>query len=185
MAENGPGGSLPTRPREPVTAKSEVLVEGYRFADAPASCTVCGRAEENLSVPYGRCLPCIKAASETWEAQRTRGSEVAEAEDVPEFYRRFFPPRSTLEHRQYTPRGNVHGRLRGLLTTVNRAVEGQRNTVLHWATCRVAEMVAAGELSDPHGAVDALRQVALGTGLEPREVEGTIRSGLSTSGVYL
>lgn len=157
-------------------------------ADAPASCTVCGLPEEHLSIPYGRCLPCIKAASVVWEAQRARGSVVmptpTEADDSPVFYQHFWP-KPTERAPRPTPRGSVPGRLRGLLRTLNEAPEGRRNTVLHWAACRVAEMVAAGELADPHGAVDALRQVALGTGLEPREVQGTIRSGLSTSGVHL
>jgi hypothetical protein len=44
-------------------------------------------------------------------------------------------------------------------------------------------MIAEGEIDNPSGAVDLVTDVALGTGLESREVHGTIRSGLGTSGV--
>lgn len=108
---------------------------------------------------------------------------------MPAAYRLLFPKH--LGARQRPPKvgpvhtGSVAGRLRGLLNTVNQANEGTRNAVLHWAACRVGEMVAAGELADASLAADALREVALGVGLEPGEVGGTIRSGLRTSGVYL
>jgi hypothetical protein len=78
---------------------------------------------------------------------------------------------------------SVRRRLAGLLRTVNAATEPGRNTILHWAACRVGEMLACGELTDPDWAVDVLTQVGLRTGLHPREVSGTIRSGLRASGV--
>jgi hypothetical protein len=74
-------------------------------------------------------------------------------------------------------------RFTGLLRTVNDATEPGRNDKLHWAACRVGEMIAAGELPNAGPAVEALAAVALGAGLGPREVRGTIRSGLAKSGV--
>ena len=88
----------------------------------------------------------------------------------------------------YTPpttgtSGDVGRRLTGILTHLNQATVGARNATLHWFACRVGEMIAAGELHDPDAAADALADVALGIGLDPREVRGTIRSGFRTSGV--
>jgi hypothetical protein len=73
-------------------------------------------------------------------------------------------------------------RLLGLLRTVNAATEGQRNATLFWAAARAGEMVAAGELDAAHVAA-ALRKVGLAIGLDPAEIDGTVRSGLNQSGV--
>jgi hypothetical protein len=69
----------------------------------------------------------------------------------------------------------LQARLEGLLRTVHAAPHGRRNDTLHWAACRVGELLTA----------DALATVALATGLEPREVHGTIRSGFDRYGVSL
>ena len=100
------------------------------------------------------------------------------------FYDVFWPdppprrqPTSTI-----TP-ATARGRMKGLLRTLRDAPEGTRNTVLHWVACRVGEMIAAGEVTDPDTAVNALYDVGLSTGLDPREVLPTISSGFRESGV--
>lgn len=200
---------------EPATAKPQVQDRDY--ADIVESgCVVCGRFGVNLSVPFRRCLACIKAASAAWEAHLAalppptcRRQHVGRARvelphtspsDEPVFYRDFFPPAvvpaplpqvyrdffpevSAIPARRYASPGSPRARLRGLLTVVGDARKGARNGTLHWAACRLGEMVAAGDFTDTHAAIDALRTVALGTGLTPSEVAGTIRSGLGASGV--
>jgi hypothetical protein len=78
--------------------------------------------------------------------------------------------------------GSPRRRLLGLLRTVNAATEGQRNATLFWAAARAGEMVAAGELDAAHVAA-ALRKVGLAIGLDPTEIDGTVRSGLNQSRV--
>lgn len=110
---------------------------------------------------------------------------------LPKFLRiaRPCPPRAPA--RQLTPDPfrlsphAVQARVTGLLRTVNEASEGTRNDTLHWAACRVGEMVATGELSDARRAADALSHVAATTGLDGREIHGTIRSGFAKSGVVV
>jgi len=161
------------------------------------SCTVCGRPDDNLSVPLGRCWSCIKAASAAWEAKiaadrdlgrDTLASYLSDQAHMPRFLSDARGRRQQAAARpgsSIVPSGNPVGRLRGLLSALNDAPEGSRNATLHWAACRVGEMLAVGELPDGQQAADTLAQVALATGLDPREVRGTIRSGFATSGVQL
>lgn len=156
---------------------------------ADASCTVCGRPDDNLSVPLGRCWSCIKAASAAWEAKIAADRATATPleslhptdANLPVCLRRRQPDvASPVSSVRDAPR-----RLRGLLRTMNDAQVGTRNATLHWVACRVGEMIATGELPDARQAADVLAQIALGTGLDPREVPGTIRSGFSKSGVQV
>jgi uncharacterized protein YidB (DUF937 family) len=71
--------------------------------------------------------------------------------------------------------GSAFGRLRGALAVVLSAKEGQRNNCLHWAACRAAEMIAAGDVSES-AAEDALTRAAQEAGLEPGEIRTTIAS---------
>lgn len=60
---------------------------------------------------------------------------------------------------------------------VMRASEGQRNVTLYRVAAAVAAQVKAGQL--PQGEAEAtLEQAGLATGLEPREVQATIRSAM-------
>jgi len=73
-------------------------------------------------------------------------------------------------------------RLGRVLQYVLDAEPGQRNTALHWASCRVGEMVAAGWLDQPT-AVQTLRDAGGQVGLSDAEMlgggaGGTIYSGL-------
>jgi hypothetical protein len=71
----------------------------------------------------------------------------------------------------------VAARLDGLIARVLDAVQGERNNVLHWAACRAAEMVAAGQLTDGQ-VYDSLGQAAACAGLDDREAARTIASAL-------
>ena len=66
-------------------------------------------------------------------------------------------------------------RMVGLLDTVLNAPVGQRNSVLHWASCRAAEMVREGHV-ERQAAFTALAQAGEAIGLGDREVQGTIGS---------
>jgi Bifunctional DNA primase/polymerase, N-terminal len=73
------------------------------------------------------------------------------------------------------PGDRVAARLDGLIAAVLDAVQGERNNVLHWAACRAAEMVAAGQITD--GQVhDSLGRAAACAGLDDSEAERTIAS---------
>ena len=73
--------------------------------------------------------------------------------------------------------GSPDGRLRGLVATVVDAQVGERNNLLHWASCRAAEMITAGQL-DRDAAVDVLARAGEAAGLGPGEVQATIASAL-------
>jgi Bifunctional DNA primase/polymerase, N-terminal len=71
----------------------------------------------------------------------------------------------------------VAARLDALIASVLDARPGERNNLLHWAACRAAEMVAAGQL-DPCQVHDALGEAAQQAGLPTPEAERTIASAL-------
>ena len=78
--------------------------------------------------------------------------------------------------------GDPDQRLHGLLRTMADAANGERNNVLHWCACRVAELAEEVSLVD---AVTALASAAIGAGLTPSETASTIRSALTRQGVPL
>lgn len=71
----------------------------------------------------------------------------------------------------------VASRLVGLVAAVLGAKEGERNNTLHWAACRAAEMVAAGQLTEDQ-VHDSLGQAAARAGLDHGEAWRTIASAL-------
>ena len=87
------------------------------------------------------------------------------------------PPAAALGHPGPRLHGSPDARLRGLVATVLDARVGERNNLLHWASCRAAEMIAAGEL-DRGAAVDSLARAGEAVGLAPGEVQATIASAL-------
>ncbi len=94
------------------------------------------------------------------------------------------PPRRepTARDRPAIPPGGRRGdhvasRLDGLIAAVLDAQPGERNNVLHWAACRAAEMVAAGQLTDGQ-VYDSLGRAAACAGLDDSEAERTIASAL-------
>jgi hypothetical protein len=76
--------------------------------------------------------------------------------------------------------GSPQARLSGAVGFVLAAVPGERNNRLHWAACRAAEMIAAGQL-DQAAAIDILGQAGEAVGLGPGEVQATIASALRGS----
>jgi Bifunctional DNA primase/polymerase, N-terminal len=87
------------------------------------------------------------------------------------------PPAGALGHPGLRPHGSPHARLRGLVATVLDGQVGERNNLLHWASCRAAEMIAAGQL-DRDAAIDVLARAGEAVGLAPGEVQATIASAL-------
>ena len=75
-------------------------------------------------------------------------------------------------------RNDAEHRLRGVLGRVAAAVQGERNNLVFWGACRVAEMVRTGAIGDAAGAFEALNLVSLRTGLPQWEVTDTIQSAL-------
>lgn len=76
-------------------------------------------------------------------------------------------------------RGDPNERLQGVLRTLGEARNGERNTLLHWAACRVREMTDTGTITDPDGAVGMLAELAAGLGLDTAETTRTIHSALT------
>jgi hypothetical protein len=87
------------------------------------------------------------------------------------------PPATALGHPGLRPHGSPDARLRGLVATVLDGQVGERNNLLHWASCRAAEMIAAGQL-DRDAAIDVLARAGEAVGLAPGEVQATIASAL-------
>jgi hypothetical protein len=84
-----------------------------------------------------------------------------------------------------SPKNFVHGRsfklptgkIAGIVRTIARAPEGQRNRLTFWGGCRLAEMVAAGVLTDSD-AVALIVEAASRNGLPHAEAHRTALSAL-------
>lgn len=87
------------------------------------------------------------------------------------------PPRPAAAKRDTS----TSARVAGIVQAVEAAAEGQRNSVLHWAACRAAEMVTAGQ-ADPEAVTADLVAAAAVAGLPEREARRTIASGLRGGG---
>jgi hypothetical protein len=73
-------------------------------------------------------------------------------------------------------RGGRHeARLAGLLRALEQAPEGRRNATLHWAACRLREMLDQGA---PEAWAAVLEQAGVAAGLGQVEVCDTVASGL-------
>jgi hypothetical protein len=72
------------------------------------------------------------------------------------------------------------GWLRGLVRMVATANEGERNSKLFWAACRVGEAVRDGKTTNKAFAVGVLIEAAARCGLPKQEAERTISSGIRT-----
>jgi hypothetical protein len=72
---------------------------------------------------------------------------------------------------------NGDGWLRGLARSVANATEGQRNSVLFWASCRAGAAVRDGKVAEAF-VIDVLVEAATHAGLTEREAARTIRSGM-------
>ena len=77
--------------------------------------------------------------------------------------------------------GSLEARLRGVLKAVESAKEGERNNVLFWAACRVAEMLLDNRGLSEGFCAETLRLVARRIGLPDVEIELTLSSGLKSA----
>jgi hypothetical protein len=86
------------------------------------------------------------------------------------------PEPAAIPQRAYAPTGEGYGAtaLREELARLAATGEGGRNNMLNDVAFRIAQLVDAGELEPD--ALEAVRATALSTGLDAREVEGTMRS---------
>jgi Bifunctional DNA primase/polymerase, N-terminal len=114
-----------------------------------------------------------------------RAYEVTDARPVvmlpPWLARLLTPPPPPLRPVRGTGGGNPDGRLAALVRAVEMAPDGQLNNTLHWAACRVAEMVAAGQADEP-GASAELLAAAVSAGHPEPGAARTIASGLRKAG---
>jgi hypothetical protein len=90
------------------------------------------------------------------------------------------PPQPSHPRISTTPLQNPDSKLAGILRTIARAPEGQRNKLTYWGSCRIAEMVAAGALSESE-ALDLIIEAASRSGLPCAEAKRTAKSGLRRS----
>jgi hypothetical protein len=99
----------------------------------------------------------------------TLGQVIGHLPDDPNYVRRPRPqPTSSRPP-------DVFAVLEGLARTVREAAVGNRNSVLHWAGCRLAERDL-----DSDDARDLLREAALTAGLPEHEIDRTVASALDT-----
>jgi hypothetical protein len=87
--------------------------------------------------------------------------------------------RRALTMRRQDLRPTLHRSL-GLIRSVARAAEGDRNKLLFWAANRTRDMVASGEMGHHAGmqVLDALREAAAHAGLTQHEIDRTITSAM-------
>jgi len=76
--------------------------------------------------------------------------------------------------------GNSEAAVRGILTAVGGAQEGERNNLLNWGAWTLRSMINSGELDYSSGAEarSALLEVGMSIGLPRAEVERTIKSAM-------
>ena len=92
------------------------------------------------------------------------------------------PLRASRSYSSVTYRGNPNrngdASVRGILTAVAGAQEGERNNLLNWGAWTLRQMLESGELDRGAGAEAyyALLEVALQIGLPRNEIERTIKS---------
>jgi hypothetical protein len=79
--------------------------------------------------------------------------------------------------------GREHARrkLCGIIRTIAKAREGERNQVTFWGACRLAEMVAAGEI-DRGDAIGLAIEAASHAGLPRQEANSTLSSAFRRGG---
>jgi hypothetical protein len=77
----------------------------------------------------------------------------------------------------HSPTGDIRRRLAGLIRKVVLAPTGERNATLHWAACRVGELIRAG-IMPPEAAVAMLTEAGRHAGLSSSESQATAKSGI-------
>jgi hypothetical protein len=103
--------------------------------------------------------------------------------DVPEWMLEAFkPPAVTPAREVVSYSGDTSRKRNGIIRTIVRATEGERNTVAFWGACRFAEMVQRGEMSRGD-AIAITIEAASRTGLSPKEATALAHSALRKIGV--
>jgi hypothetical protein len=76
--------------------------------------------------------------------------------------------------------GTPNNKVQGVLNAVAQAHKGERNHLLFWGACRIAEMIASHELGSMEATrcLQALNMVSLKVGLSAREIARTINSAM-------
>lgn len=111
-----------------------------------------------------------------WATARDRPLR-AMTPELPELVRSLAAP----SRRPRRPGSTDTGSLARLCGAIRRAGEGERNSLLHWASCRAGEGAELGDWSEID-AEAALVSAAQDAGLPRREAERTVRSGLGRRG---
>jgi hypothetical protein len=151
---------------------------GHEAAPAVICCLLCGKTGLDLPTDHG-CRPNLPPDQ---MASLERGREDEESENFYDLWvKRHDKPRGTTAHRESS--GTPQARVLGLSRTVSSATPGTRNATLFRAACRVAEMVARGELRCPDEAWTALVYAGAQAGLYAAEIAATIESARTSSGV--
>lgn len=89
------------------------------------------------------------------------------------------PRRFESPHPQFDqPIGDPRAKVQGIYNAVAQTREGNRNGIVFWASCRIRDMIANGELtqSEGSGALQALHKLSQHIGLPARESFRTIDS---------
>jgi hypothetical protein len=76
----------------------------------------------------------------------------------------------------------AHNKLAGILRTIALAQEGERNALAFWGACRLAEMVAAGLLSQTDAlalAIEAASRAGLSRAEAQRTAQSALRRGIA------
>jgi hypothetical protein len=90
------------------------------------------------------------------------------------------PPRPQPRRQQQSLPTDSSAKLNGIIRTIARAKEGERNCVAYWGACRLAEMVTAGNLTRNEALALAV-EAASRAGLPRHEALSTAQSGLRNS----
>ena len=73
---------------------------------------------------------------------------------------------------------SMERQIEGLVKTVARASEGERNSITYWAACRAGELVATGQLGAGL-AIEIIAEAAVRAGLPNFEAKKTAESGVT------
>lgn len=147
--------AIDTRDNGYVIAAGSIMANGYSYH-------LCNGTVETLACAIGRAALPLPPA---WLTALLSKPLVAAAT----YYR---PSNPTVP-----PVSDMRPRLSALVRTVVLARQGERNATLHWAACRLGELVRQGQIH-PDAAFALIVEAGRHAGLSPREAIATARSGL-------
>jgi hypothetical protein len=153
----------------------DVRGDGSYIVGAPTLHPKTGRPYTWQGSPFGRLAPWPAALDELVQPSAAPARRTAASSGVGRTV--------STDLGVFTPTGDPARRVEAVLRRVLDATDGSRNSLLHWAACRLGEMVTLGEV-DEASAIDALYTAGRHIGLEHGELvgggnAGTIHSGLA------